>query len=178
MKSLILFVILVLTSIVNNAQIKQYEVTPEIIIPVSEGLCDEFDDFIIEYKKAGLPLEELKKINGIYYSQKLQWLGLFGRAEIFTNNDVLIATDIPRYLPTLTKMILYHEIGHILMHPLMHSPRGSYITRPGNFINIEYAIAAWPALRKDYITTLKIYLNLQNDHTEENSIRYIGTVKY
>lgn len=174
MRRIILIFILALTSIFVTAQTTQYEVNESISIPINNDLCDEFEDFLVEYKKAGLPLEELRKIKGIYYNIALQHEGLFGIVPVFSG-IVFITTDIPPYTPTITKGVLWHELGHILMPPIMHKPGGPYITRPGGLINIEFMIAAWPALKDDYMQALKKYLN---DNTKKDSIRYLGAIKY
>lgn len=155
MKSILVLLACLLTSVYSFSQTTTYEVTPEIIVYLDEDLCREFDEFITDYKKAELDLNKLTAIKGIYYSTELQHRNIFGRTDV-VKGHVYITTDIPNYLPSLVEIILYHELGHLLMHEAMHKYFGSYITRQGGDINIEFAIVHWAFLKKDYMNYLKL----------------------
>lgn len=149
MKKFILIIILFF-SIRVSSQVCSFYINEHISIEIDESLTSILDNYIEKCNYYEIDLNNFSLINGIYIKAIYPNFGI----TFLKTNIIFIDFDIPNYLPTLKKAVIYHEIAHTLKLN-NHDYYGPYLLRSGQDINIEELIKNWNFYEYEYFKYLK-----------------------
>ncbi|MAX51425.1 MAG: hypothetical protein CMH22_05555 [Methylophaga sp.] len=150
MKKLIIFLILNLGFLSLEAQVSDFVLPDGKVIKVDDFYKPVLTDFIKSCAKYNIDFKRLSLLEGIYVSSNLE--GRHGA----TRNDrkiILVNADIPNYLPTFRKAVLYHELYHLLSLENGHVAF-PYLVQDGGSIFPEYLIKHWDVVEAEYFLYL------------------------
>lgn len=112
---------------------------------------DAFNEFIADLECHGISKRKIDHLIGIYVAPGSTMNNALGIT--FMNRVVQLNAELPIYLPTLRKAVMYHELGHAM--GIDHSHDGPYLMMSGSDVDEEFLIKNWNKIKEEFFVYIK-----------------------